>query len=111
MEIVQEEKCEEVYIQILDVTRMNGTVYTDLTGAFPTTSARGIYIYVAYSYDTNGIMFEAMKIKHDSEMLRVFDEVYKKLTSRGIKPTFHVMDNEASSTVMDWLQRVKQVDT
>ena len=43
-------------------------------------------------------------------MLRLFDKVYGKLTSRGIKPTFHVMDNEASSAIMDWLQRVKQVD-
>ena len=51
-----------------------------------------------------------MEIKHNSEMLRVFDKVYKKRASRGIKPTFHVMDNEASSAVMDWLQRLKQVD-
>ena len=51
-----------------------------------------------------------MKNKHDSEMLRVFDKVYKILTSRGIKHTFHVMDNEASSAVMDWQQKVKQVD-
>ena len=96
---------------MLDVTRMNGTVYTDPTRAFPTTSARGNkYIYIAYSYGANGILFEAMKSKHDSEILRVFDKVYKKITSRGIKPTFHVMDNESSSAVMDWLQRVKQVD-
>ena len=111
IDIVQEAKCEEVYIQILDVTRMNVKVYTDLTGAFPTTSARGNkYIYIAYSYDANGILFETMKSKHNSEMLRVFDKVYRKLTSRGIKPTFHVMNNEASSTIMDWMQRVKQVD-
>ena len=45
-----------------------------------------------------------------SEMLRVFDKVYKRLTRRRIKPTFHVIDNEASSAVMEWLQRVKQVD-
>ena len=51
-----------------------------------------------------------MKSKHDSEILRVFDKVYRKLTIRGIKPTFHVMDNEASSAIMDWLKRVKQVD-
>ena len=51
-----------------------------------------------------------MKTKHDREMLRVFDKVYKRLTSRGIKPTFHVMENEVSSAVMDWLQQVKQVD-
>ena len=111
MDIVQEAKCEEVYIQILDLTRINGTVYTDLTRALTTTSARGNkYIYIAYSYDSNRILFETMKSKHDSEMLRVFDKVYRKLTSRGIKPTFHVMDNEASSAIMDWLQRVKQVD-
>ena len=62
MEIVQEEKCDKVNIQILDVTRMNGTVNTDLTGAFPTTSARvNKYIYIAYSYDANGILLEAMK--------------------------------------------------
>ena len=51
-----------------------------------------------------------MKSKHNSEMLRVFDKFYRKLTSRGIKPTFHLMDNEASSAIMEWLQRVKQVD-
>ena len=109
MEIVQEAKCDEVYIHILYVTQMNGTVYTDLTGAFPTTSARGNkYFYIAYIYDANGILFEAIKSKHDSEMLKVFDKFYKRLTSRGIKPTFHVMDNEASSAVMDWIQRVKK---
>ena len=111
MEIVQEAKCDEVYIQMLDVTRMNGTVYTDLTGVLPTTSTRGNkYLDIAYSYDANGILIEAMKSKYDSEMLRVFDKVYKRLTSRGTKPTFHVMDIEASSAVVDWLQRVKQVD-
>ena len=63
MEIVQEAKCDEVYIQMLDVTRMNGTVYTDLTGAFPTTSARvNKYLYIAYRYDANRILFEAMKV-------------------------------------------------
>ena len=102
MEIVQEAKCEEMYIHILGVRRMNGTVYTELTGEFPTTSERvNKYIYIAYSYDANGILFEAMKRKHGSEMLRVFDKVYKKLTSRGIKPKFHVMNNEASSAVTD----------
>ena len=37
--------------------------------------------------------------------MRVFEKVYKTLTKRGIKPTFHVMDNEESSTVMSWLER------
>ena len=41
-----------------------------------------------------------MKSKNDNEMSRVFKTVYEKLEKRGIKPKFHIMDNEASSTVM-----------
>ena len=48
-----------------------------------------------------------MKIKNDSEMSRVFKTVYGKLEKRGIKPKNHMMDNEASSTVMSWLERNK----
>ena len=74
------------------------------------TSARGNkLLYIAYSCDANGILWEPMKNKKDSEMLRVFKIVYEKLEKRGIKPKFHIMDNEASSTVMIWLER-KKVD-
>ena len=48
-----------------------------------------------------------MKSKNDSEMSRVFKTVYDKLGKRGIKPKFHIMDNEASITVMSWLERNK----
>ena len=48
-----------------------------------------------------------MKSKNDSEMSTVFKTVYEKLEKRGIKPKFHIMDNEASSTVMSWLERNK----
>ena len=47
--------------------------------------------------------------KNDSEMSRVFKTVYENLEKRGIKPKFHIMDNDASSTVMSWLER-KKVD-
>ena len=54
---------------VLEIRRMNGTVYNDFTGAFPVTSARGNkLLYIAYSYDANGILWEPMKIKNDSEM-------------------------------------------
>ena len=32
IEIEREEKCGEVYISVLDVRRLNGTIFTDLTG-------------------------------------------------------------------------------
>ena len=59
---------------------MNVTIYTDLTGAFPVTSARGKkLLYIAYSYDANGDLWEPMMSKSDSEMSRVFKTVYNKL--------------------------------
>ena len=71
IDIKQEKKCGEVYLMVLDIRRMNGTIYTDLTGAFPVTSARGNkLLYIAYSYDANGILWEPMKRKNDSEMSR-----------------------------------------
>ena len=86
---------------VLDIRIMNSTIYTDLTGEFPVTSARGNkLLYIAYSSDANGILWEPMKSKHDSEMSRLFKTVYQKLEKRGIKQNFHIMDNETSNTVM-----------
>ena len=56
--IKQEKKCGEVSLMVLDIRRMNGTIYTDLKGAFPVTSARGNkLLYIAYSYYANGILW------------------------------------------------------
>ena len=78
--IEQEKKCGEVYLMVLEIQRMNRTIYTDLTGAFPVTSARvNNLLYIACSYDADGILWEPMKSKKDSEMSRVFKTVYEKL--------------------------------
>ena len=67
IDIEQEKKCGEVYLMVLEIRRMNGTIYTDLTGAFPVTSSRGNkLLYIAYSYDANVILWELMKSKNDS---------------------------------------------
>ena len=59
IDIEQENKCGEVYLMVLEIRRMNRTIYTDLTGAFPVTSARGNkMLYIAYSYDAYVIMWE-----------------------------------------------------
>ena len=64
IDIEQENKRGEVYLMVLEIRRMNGTIYTDLTGAFPVTSSRGNeLLYIAYSYDANGILWEPMKSK------------------------------------------------
>ena len=108
IDIEQEKKCGEVYLMVLEIRRMNRTIYTDLTRAFPVTSVRGNkLLYIAYSYDANGILWEPVKSKNNIEMSRVFKTVYEKLEKRGIKPKFHIMDNEESSTVISWLEQNK----
>ena len=48
--IQQDPKCGDVYLLVFGVRRLNETAYTDLTGAFPVTSARGNkLLYIAYS--------------------------------------------------------------
>ena len=74
---------------VLEMRRMNGTIYTDLTGALPVTSARGNkLLYIAYSYDANGILWEPMKSKNDSEMSRVFKTVYNELVFSSLNHPF-----------------------
>ena len=91
---------------VLEIRRMIGTIYTDLTGELPVTSSRGNkLLYLDYSYDANGILWEPMKSKNDSEMSRVVKTVYDKLKKRIIKPKFHIMDNKESSIVTSWLER------
>ena len=86
IDIEQEKKCGEVYLMMMEILRMNRTIYTDLTGAFPVTSARGNkLLYIAYSYDANGIMWGPMKSKNDSEMSRVFKIVYEKTVKKRNK--------------------------
>ena len=55
---------------------MNGTIYTDLTGAFPVTSVRGNkLLYIAYSYDANGwgndFGFKYTNKQHVDELLKI----------------------------------------
>ena len=63
--------------------RMNSNIYTDLTGAFPVTSARiNKLLYITYSYDAYNILWEPMKSKNYSEMSRVFKTVYENMEKR-----------------------------
>ena len=39
---------------VLEIRRMNGTIYTDLTGAFPVTSARGNKLLVIMLMESCG---------------------------------------------------------
>jgi hypothetical protein len=77
-----------------------GTMYSDLTGAFPVQSFKNMqYVYVAYVYDLNAIIVHAMPTQTDASMITAFTEVIATLRARGYHPALNVMDNECSAAV------------
>jgi hypothetical protein len=73
--------------------KLEGHIYTDLTGRFPTTSSRGYkYILFLYDHDSNNMQAEPMKRRSDAEAIRAYTKIYDELTAKGLKPTFQTMD-------------------
>ncbi len=77
-----------------------GTMYSDLTGAFPVRSFKNMqYVFIAYVYDLNAIIVRAMPTRTDASMITAFTEVITTLRARGYHPALNVMDNECSAAV------------
>ena len=77
-----------------------GTVYSDLTGAFPIQSFKNMqYVFVLYVYDLNAIIVHAMPTGTDASMITAFIEVITTLCAWGYHPALNVMDNECSAVV------------
>ncbi len=82
-----------------------GTMYTDLTGAFPVWSFKNMqYIFVAYIYDLNAIIVCAMPSRTNAAMITAFKEVIAVLQTRGYRPALNVMDKECSTTVEKYIR-------
>ncbi len=74
-----------------------GTMYTDLTGAFPVHSFKNMqYVFVAYIYNLNAILVRAMPSKNNAAMIAAFSDILSTLAVHGYAPTLNVMDNECS---------------
>jgi hypothetical protein len=77
-----------------------GTMYTDLTGAFPVRSFKNMqYVFVAYIYNLNAILVRAMPSKNNATMIVAFSDIFSTLAVHGYAPTLNVMDNECSKAV------------
>jgi hypothetical protein len=77
-----------------------GTMYTDLTGAFPVHSFKNMqYIFVAYIYDLNAILVHALPSKNNAAMIAAFSDIFSILAAHSYAPTLNVMDNECSKAV------------
>jgi hypothetical protein len=58
---------------------------------------------VLYDYDGNSIQAEPMKNRSDAEAIRAYSRIYDELTTKGLKPKFQTMDNEASTALKHFL--------
>jgi len=81
------------------------TLYTDATSTFPYQSIDGNQdMLVAYDYSSNAILVEPMKNFESETICTAFTTIFKTLETRGLKPTFNVLDNQASKVIKEFLQ-------
>jgi hypothetical protein len=95
-------KTDLVYATIVN----SGQIHSDLTGRFPTTSARGKkYAVVLYYYDTNNILTQPMKSRGDQEMVIAYNKLIQELVDHGFKPRLQRLDNECFSAIHSLLNQ------
>ena len=88
----------------------SGTMYTDLTGAFPVRSFKNMqYIFVAYIYDLNAIIVRPIPSRNDASFIAAFSDILDVLRARDYHPTLNVMDNECSKAVEQHI-RTNKID-
>jgi hypothetical protein len=92
---VQDMSC---FATLADAT--TGTMYTDLTDAFPVRSFKNVkHIFVVYIYDLNAIIVHPMPSQTDASFIAAITEVFNILQARDYQPALNIMDNECSKAV------------
>ena len=95
-----------MYAATICYNEPTGKLYSDLTGRFPVQSSRGNkYILVAYNFDSNSIHVKPLKSRHDHDTIKAYDKIYTMLTSHGLKPQLHWLDNEASTSLKNFVTK------
>ena len=80
-------------------------MYTDPTGQFLVPSTKGNeYILCGYDYDSNHVFTEPMKNRKNAIQIKAVTTIIKKLKAAGLRPTFHILDNEVSIDLIAFLE-------
>ena len=77
-------------IGVVNHTDYIGKMYMDLFDILLAQSGKETDTYSFYT----SILAEAMKNRGDTEMLISFNNLVVNLTERGLKPKYHVLENE-----------------
>ena len=92
-------------IYLLKVTECSSKIYTDQTGCFPIISSRGYkYIMIAYDYDSNNILVEPIKSRTSLHINDDYQTMRKLLCRKGLTPRTHVLDNECSEVLKEYME-------
>jgi hypothetical protein len=88
-------KHKDVYLMVFDATKKS--MFTDQTGKFPITSARGNkYIMVAVELDGNYIDGEPLQSRAAKSLTKAYQAIFQRWKVTGvICPNWHILDNEA----------------
>ena len=90
---IHNKKTNEVICSVIQ-TNTTELGFTDLTGRFPYRSSRGNeYILVAYNYDGNCILAEAIKNREAKSITDAWTSMNTKFAVAGIQPKVYLLDN------------------
>jgi hypothetical protein len=93
--VVQDMSC---FVALTNV--MLGTMYTDITGAFPIRSFKNMqYIFVVYIYNLNAIIVQLMPSCTEVLFIATFSKVSAVLRTCNCQPAVNVVDNKCSKVV------------
>ena len=60
---------------------------------------------VLYDHDSNEIIPKPLKSQSEAELIRAYSVLHSKLTNRGLRPKFQIIDNECPSGLKDYMRR------
>ena len=81
------------------------------TGRCPVTSSKGNkHLLIAYDWDSNAILAHPLKSKSAVEHLQTIKTLHQFLNKKGVHPKLHIMDNECSQLVKDYIKDEQGID-
>ena len=96
---------EQTHQLFLKATECSRKIFTDQTGRFPITSSCGFtYIMIACDSDSNNILAEPIKSITSLHIKDAYQKKRKLLCSRGLTPRTHVLDNECSKVLKEYME-------
>ena len=104
-------KTNEVYVHCFQPPfhqtpqHLERKLYSDQTGKFPYRSSRGNqYLLVMYDYDSNAIVFEALKTRQGAELAKAFQRCCLKLKVQPTERNLFILDNECSTDIKNTIR-------